>query len=674
MNREDSFLQQSPFSRSLDQVGNPEICLITPELIAEISGSSINNISKLQVLDLHLRDEKRGKIRRIENLLLVPNLRQLNLSYNAISKIEGLGRLHNIIELNLAENAIKTIENLDSLRALERLNLSGNQIQRIPESISVLQRLTNFRIARNELDVVGDLRYLGNLPNLVKLRIDENPFSGQANTLLFAIYCVQSLQFLDGSSVTAADRQEARNRFATSDVAHLRSRLAEELHSLSKLKEEVGRSPERRLAQRGARGGGGVPGSVHFKESQRELDEAHFSLSQKLQQISAAEKQVERLQRHIEALVEASQTRAYDTRPFAPPQQSVSSLQPGGPSSASAKADRSHATGGVQETGRIRYDSPPAARLPQYQPRQDERLHAGGGGGGAGMGLGQSQGHGQGQGWGRYEEESPQHRQFAPAAHTHSAAAQPQPLPMYGAASPTATAAATSATNTPYRARSPPPSSSLSSSAAAAGGGGGGGGPHLAAMATQQITQLTERVEKLAAKLLASDQERTRAQEQLQAVLHQQQQQQQQQQQGLGRGQGQGQEYHAAASSSSPYSPRGRGGSSKDEESDVRGPLAQDQGNVGGEGLVAANRRLQEQLRDAQDALAAAVRRASEAEDKLEQNGAELKNAQLEAQKNALLKDSLRKELDTVQNENEKIRRVITFCFVSVHVKDKDAC
>jgi hypothetical protein len=189
------------------------VCNITPELVAEISGTPISNLSRLQTLDLNLRDERRGKIRRIENLLVVPNLRHLNLSYNAITKIEGLGRLHNLIELNLAENDIRVIENLESLRALERLNLSGNQIRRIPEDIALLQRLTTLRIARNKLDTVEDLTHLGGMRSLTKLRIDENPFSALETTPLFAIFCVSSLTHLDNIALTERDRQEAQDLF-----------------------------------------------------------------------------------------------------------------------------------------------------------------------------------------------------------------------------------------------------------------------------------------------------------------------------------------------------------------------------------------------------------------------------------------------------------------------------
>lgn len=146
------------------------------QYVSEVAITAASTRS-LTHLDLHLRDENKGKIRKIENLNKYVGLRFLNLSYNAITKIEGLNHLPNLVELNLAENAIRQIENLDSLRLLERLNLSGNQIQRISPNLLVLKNLNMFRIARNDLKVLDDLALLRRLPALSHLRVDENPIS-----------------------------------------------------------------------------------------------------------------------------------------------------------------------------------------------------------------------------------------------------------------------------------------------------------------------------------------------------------------------------------------------------------------------------------------------------------------------------------------------------------------
>ena len=85
------------------------VCFINSELISLVSGVPHEKFDQLQTLNLHLRNRNIGKISKISNLHMTPNLRQINLSYNAISKIEGLDRLFSLVELNLAENNIKEV-------------------------------------------------------------------------------------------------------------------------------------------------------------------------------------------------------------------------------------------------------------------------------------------------------------------------------------------------------------------------------------------------------------------------------------------------------------------------------------------------------------------------------------------------------------------------------------
>ncbi len=92
--------------------------------------------------------------------------------------------------------------------------------------------------------MVKDLQYLSRLMNLTKLRIDDNPFSKFEHTRHFAIHCAKSLVYLDGYAVTQEERVSARTLFASTDISELRGRLSEELHKLSLLKSDVGKSPE----------------------------------------------------------------------------------------------------------------------------------------------------------------------------------------------------------------------------------------------------------------------------------------------------------------------------------------------------------------------------------------------------------------------------------------------
>lgn len=271
---------------------------ITPALISQVTAvSSREDFYRITSLDLHLRDTahsdhsetSHAKIRKIENLHLVPNLTHLNLSYNAISRIEGLDRLSHLIELNLAENLIVKIENLGNLSSLERLNLSGNQIQRIPESIASLSRLTHLRLARNQLNKVEDVLHLGKLSNLSNLRIDENPFS-QTSTgndyELYTIFFVPSLMSLNGREISAEKRSQADALYALDHISAVRSKLASEQHRLTRLKRELQQSPEKAITMHAALS----------RDTLHEVEEANRLLTIRLSEIAAVEAEIDRLE------------------------------------------------------------------------------------------------------------------------------------------------------------------------------------------------------------------------------------------------------------------------------------------------------------------------------------------------------------------------------------------
>ena len=111
-------LQMNSSFESDRSIPTGNVCFITKALISAISRENEANFDKIQTLDLPIRDSAQGKIRRIENLNFTPNLRYLNLSYNAITKIEGLRHVGQLIELNLAENAIEQVRALYNNRAV----------------------------------------------------------------------------------------------------------------------------------------------------------------------------------------------------------------------------------------------------------------------------------------------------------------------------------------------------------------------------------------------------------------------------------------------------------------------------------------------------------------------------------------------------------------------------
>ena len=71
---------QSKFKMSNTKVSNNsnqkgviapmKICMINSKLIAEITGLSSSDFHKIQILDLHLKDESKGKIRKQTHFLI----------------------------------------------------------------------------------------------------------------------------------------------------------------------------------------------------------------------------------------------------------------------------------------------------------------------------------------------------------------------------------------------------------------------------------------------------------------------------------------------------------------------------------------------------------------------------------------------------------------------------
>lgn len=213
-NQQDNSSSKSMTTPTDQQPNDQRHSFLTAGLVSQIAGVSHHSqLSSIVRLDLDLRQHDLAPIKDITNLgALVPNVKLLNLAFNSISKMDGFDATKHLVELNLAENRIQTM-NLSSLRGLQRLNLSGNQIRRLPQSISELQQLSVLRLSRNLLEVVGDLRYLVPLQLLNHLRIDDNPFSDLEKTVPFALFCVPSLDSINGCEVMPHERKDAVSRF-----------------------------------------------------------------------------------------------------------------------------------------------------------------------------------------------------------------------------------------------------------------------------------------------------------------------------------------------------------------------------------------------------------------------------------------------------------------------------
>ncbi|KAI6649832.1 hypothetical protein LOD99_6382 [Oopsacas minuta] len=117
----------------------------------------------------------RNKIENIEGLQTLVNLHTLSLQNNRISIIDGLSTLCNLSELYLSFNQISEISGLDKLTNLQILDLGNNRIQNI-ENLSQLHDLDNIWLNNNEISnwqSIDELRHC----KITCIYLEHNPIS-----------------------------------------------------------------------------------------------------------------------------------------------------------------------------------------------------------------------------------------------------------------------------------------------------------------------------------------------------------------------------------------------------------------------------------------------------------------------------------------------------------------
>ena len=127
---------------------NNEITITLPMIDNLAKGNDLEEIHSLNFTELEAKD---FKFTKISNLECLPNLAELNLSYNEIDKIDGIKNLKSLKVFNIAENLIRDISPVMHLTSLVILNVNGNQIDFVPECLGSLEVLETLKISRNKL-------------------------------------------------------------------------------------------------------------------------------------------------------------------------------------------------------------------------------------------------------------------------------------------------------------------------------------------------------------------------------------------------------------------------------------------------------------------------------------------------------------------------------------------
>jgi hypothetical protein len=131
--------------------------------------NEIYNLLNLEVLKLSY-----NKIKKLPNEINnLQKLKYLDLSNNKLENINEIEILINLRDLNLSNNLITDISyKIENLINLETLNLSHNSIKRLPNEIGNLINLKKLFLNNNKLKFLFDT--IGNLTNLQYLMIRNN--------------------------------------------------------------------------------------------------------------------------------------------------------------------------------------------------------------------------------------------------------------------------------------------------------------------------------------------------------------------------------------------------------------------------------------------------------------------------------------------------------------------
>ncbi|XP_008476347.1 dynein regulatory complex subunit 3-like [Diaphorina citri] len=182
---------------------------VISENLLSLLQESTNLAEKLQIYKLIKAVNLRIKtLRKIENLWMMENLVELDLSMNHIGVIENLDQLVCLEKLDLGYNRIEQIQGLDTLVNLKVLNLKMNRIETI-EGLDHLEKLELFNIAANRIQSLASLVYLRRFKHLGRLNIERNPVCDKENVDGFAIAMVPQLQCYNNHIILEDERRTA---------------------------------------------------------------------------------------------------------------------------------------------------------------------------------------------------------------------------------------------------------------------------------------------------------------------------------------------------------------------------------------------------------------------------------------------------------------------------------
>eukprot|EP00009_Paramoeba_aestuarina_P009841 CAMPEP_0201536932 /NCGR_PEP_ID=MMETSP0161_2-20130828/63352_1 /ASSEMBLY_ACC=CAM_ASM_000251 /TAXON_ID=180227 /ORGANISM="Neoparamoeba aestuarina, Strain SoJaBio B1-5/56/2" /LENGTH=354 /DNA_ID=CAMNT_0047942947 /DNA_START=187 /DNA_END=1251 /DNA_ORIENTATION=+ len=177
-------------------------CLAGTLVTLEMGANRLKKIENLEKL-INLRHLWLGKnkISEIENLNALTNLRVLSFQRNRITKIsEGLKHLTKLEELYLSENGIEEVENLSELKNLKILDIGRNRLTKV-DHIAALTSLNELWLNNNQIETVVDLECVKSLTKLNTLYVEFNPLSKDTQHRKKLVDFCPTLEQIDASLV-----------------------------------------------------------------------------------------------------------------------------------------------------------------------------------------------------------------------------------------------------------------------------------------------------------------------------------------------------------------------------------------------------------------------------------------------------------------------------------------
>ena len=181
----------------------------------EDMGKIIENIPNKEAMIYLCMNE--NKIKEINNIHLLPNLKSLHLNFNQIKNInEEMKQLKKLKTFWICENKIKIIENIPE--EIENLWISNNLIENIPNDFCKYKYLKTLNISGNLIIDFQNIYNIEKLPKLKKLYLNdinygENPICTFANYKMMMLHFFKKIEILDQFKINHEEKEEIQSSY-----------------------------------------------------------------------------------------------------------------------------------------------------------------------------------------------------------------------------------------------------------------------------------------------------------------------------------------------------------------------------------------------------------------------------------------------------------------------------